>query len=147
MASPISGGSSPYTTQIVATGVVTIGLAILAAFWAYADPRAEIRSIKDNYLTVREHQEFQTRVARDITRLEQENKHQVGNDTFKAWKDERDGVIAEIQRRLNEHVTREESAQRDKQIAELEKQIAELRTQFHEHERDDRIISKNGSGR
>lgn len=55
--------------------VLTIGpmIAIGAGFWSLADPRSELRQIKLDYLTIREHMEFATRTSKDIEHLQQDS--------------------------------------------------------------------------
>src|SRR5512143_29950 len=62
--------------QMVLSAAIALGLALLAAFWALADPRQEIKDIKTNYLTLREHEEFVKRFTADIGRIEQTNRDQ-----------------------------------------------------------------------
>ena len=58
------------------SAAIALGLALLAAFWALADPRADIKEIKNNYLTLREHEEFVRRFTADLARVEQDNRLQ-----------------------------------------------------------------------
>jgi predicted nucleic acid-binding Zn-ribbon protein len=55
----------------IISGIVVIGLAIVGAFWALADPRSEIKDIKARYLTVREHLDLVNRINTDIERIDQ----------------------------------------------------------------------------
>jgi hypothetical protein len=55
--------------------IVVLG-AIAAGFWQLADPRQDIKDTKanfNNYLTLREHEEFVRRFTSDITRIESVN--------------------------------------------------------------------------
>jgi hypothetical protein len=61
-------------SNYVPTGILLI--AIIGGFWQLADPRAELRDIKTNYLSLREHDEFVRRFTADIARIERENREQ-----------------------------------------------------------------------
>ena len=58
-------------TVLISGGIIVI-LAIIGVVWGLADPRSEIKEIKTNYLTLREHEEFVRRFNSDILRLQNE---------------------------------------------------------------------------
>ncbi len=118
MADRIETGLAVHTPIIISTVVVV--LTIIGGFWSLADPRTELKAIRDNYLTIREHQEFQNRVTRDIQRLEAENQVQ-------ASKTELNAVVTE----------------RRAELDKLHKDVEELLRLFHEHERDDRLRERD----
>lgn len=103
---------------VITTGIGFMG-AVLLAFWQLADPRAEIKTLRDlvnnQYLTIREHVEFSAKVQRDLDRLSAEQTRQVSTDAFNAWKIEHDAAHKDLQKR-----------------------IEALQLQLHQHERDDR---------
>jgi len=109
-------GKSSSIFQIVISAGIALSLALLAAFWALADPRAEIKNIRENFLTIREHNEFQARVKSDISRLEDENRHQVRREEF-------EGRLGQI---LREHDA-------------FRREIEALRDRMTEHAREDRV--------
>lgn len=131
-------------SPLAITVVVTVGLAVLAAFWQLSDPRSEIKTIREGYLSVREHNEFAARIAADIKRLEDENRRQLSVDTFRAWKDERDGVIRQLTERANKAVLQSEVqavwTQRRAELDDIKRQIEVLRDMILNHERDDRRL-------
>lgn len=151
---------TPFSTVAIAviTITITIGLAVLGAFYTLIDPRGDIKRLTDdlhsNYLTIREHNEFQVRVARDILRVEEENARQnqnaVTNGTFQAWKQERDGVIMSLQKRVDEAVSKNSAdeiwRQRRAEIDDIQRRIEALAVRLHEHEREDRVLTTNGRG-
>lgn len=102
----------------VITILIMIGVAVLGAFYTLIDPRSDIKDIRASYLSLREHLAFETRVARDIVRLEGENAKQVSRDEFM-------GV----------------ARARDAQIETLTREITELQAELHQHERDDRALN------
>lgn len=151
-------GTQRSTSQLIITvGLTTLGAAgaVVAAFWSLADPRSDIANIRTNYLTLREHAAFEVRVARDIARLEDENKRQLPVDSFSSWKKEHDRVTAEIQRAVDDRLTKSAAEevwrQRRAELDELHKQIDALRAEITQHERDDRSSfatqKGNGNGR
>jgi len=112
------------SSPVVITVIVTIGLAVLGAFWQLSDPRSEIKRLNEdlhsNYLTIREHQEFQARIAKDISRLEAE---QILQNQSLVQRSEADAI----------------QKLRDQQINDLRSGIELLTKAFHDHEHDDRI--------
>jgi hypothetical protein len=120
--------ASPWSTSpVLMTVVVTIGLAVLGAFWQLSDPRFEIRDIKSNYLTIREHQEFQARLDRDIKRLETMEADQNANFVTKR---EMDNLMK----------------MQEQQNADIRTALAALANALHQHEHDD-FLMKNGIGK
>lgn len=122
----VDADGGPTKTGVVWQVIITAGLAIagamLAAFWSLADPRAEIKLIRDTYLSIREHSEFAARVAADIRRLEEDNKNQATTARLEALHKEMEALFSERARELD-HLRHD--------VEEIEKQI-------HDHERDDR---------
>src|SRR4051812_45038458 len=55
---------------IINSGAIALLIAIMAGFWSLADPRGEIKSIRDNYLSLREHNVFAERLQQDIARID-----------------------------------------------------------------------------
>jgi hypothetical protein len=92
---------------IVSTMVLL--LTILGGFWSLADPRGELKSIRDSYLTVREHEEFVHRFNKDITRIETENRLQ--EEHFQTLlnarqsKDAADQATIRLEKRIDDLVT------------------------------------------
>jgi hypothetical protein len=82
--------------QIGLSAMIATGLALLAAFWALADPRADIKEIKNNYLTLREHDEFVRRFTSDINRVEQTNREQAGEMARKVEVESHDRADADM---------------------------------------------------
>lgn len=62
----------PSLWQIIVVTLVPL-IAVVGGFWSLADPRTDIRQIKLDYLTLREHLEFAQRATKDIERLQSEN--------------------------------------------------------------------------
>lgn len=60
--------------QVIVSAALVLGLAIIAAFWALADPRADIRDIKSSYTTLREHNDLITRMDSNFKRIEENNR-------------------------------------------------------------------------
>ena len=58
-----------FETAII-SGMIIIAITVVGAIWRLADPRSDITSIKANYLSLREHEEFVSRFKADIQRLE-----------------------------------------------------------------------------
>lgn len=136
---------TPYkASPLTITIVVTVGLAVLAAFWQLSDPRNEIKNIREGYLSVREHNEFAARIAADIKRLEDENRRQMTVETFRAWKDERDGVIRQLTERAGRAITQTEVQEVWRgfraELDNLHRQIEQMRDMILNHERDDRRL-------
>ena len=137
----IGSSSSPSLATAIISILVVVSLAVLGAFWQLSDPRGDIKDIRANYLTVREHNEFTTRIARDVARIEEENNRQnarmLAAETFQAWEKENAATVAEINKRLDDKVSRSD-------IEALSRQVEVLFRMMHEHERDDRLL--NGAG-
>jgi len=56
------------------SAIIALGVGLLTAFWSLADPRAEIKIIRDTYLTIREHAEYRDGVRSDLDRLRERDK-------------------------------------------------------------------------
>ena len=112
---PESNGRNNLTNPIIVTIIVTVGLAVLAAFWQLSVPRNDIKTLRDdlrnNYLTIREHEEFIRRVTADLVRVEQENRDQNEHNATKA--------------QLENHEKSDEmlSHERDKRLEQMQRQI------------------------
>jgi hypothetical protein len=102
-----NGGKQPHPfSQIAISATIALGIALITAFWSLADPRADIKSIKDGYLSIREHDEFKSRVERTLAELAAQNLNQnqvfMSKAEFERWKGERDVYIRLIQREIEE---------------------------------------------
>ncbi len=111
-------GYTAHMPLVISTIVVL--LTIMGGFWSLADPRSELKNIRENYLTIREHQEFQNRVTRDILRLESENQLQ-------ASKAELEAIVKE----------------RRTELDAIHKELAHIMDLIHQHERDDTKFKQN----
>lgn len=101
--------------QVAISAGVVLALALVAAFWALADPRSEIKSIRENFLTIREHNEYRDAVKEDLRRIEQNNGAKINRTEVQAVWD-----------------------LRSREIETMHRDIEHLRQEMHEHVRDDR---------
>jgi len=124
MAEASSKNLSPIVVSLIGTGII----GVLAAFWQLSDPRADIKSIRDTYLTLREHTEFAQRFTRDVARLEEEQRAQNVSIDTKVSKD----VAAEVWKQRDLPV-----AALHEQIVDLSRRLEVLTQQVQEHERAD----------
>lgn len=97
--------------MIISTLVVV--LTVAGGFWSLADPRSDLKAIRESYLTLREHEEFVARFNKDITRLENEN--QKSMDVFQTL--------------LNARQSKEAAEQA---TIRLEQRLTDLLTEFRE---------------
>jgi hypothetical protein len=78
---------------------------MVGGFWSLADPRSEIRDIKSNYLTLREHESFVRRFEADVTRVEQNSRQEILDVAKKADLEavrEANGLVAKnLEKRLD----------------------------------------------
>lgn len=51
-------------------GAVGLVLAIMGGLWSITDPRGDIKDIRTNYLSLREHEEFVRRFNSDLGKVE-----------------------------------------------------------------------------
>jgi len=126
MAGNGEGGSRANWQLIIVVCLTTLGAAgaVVGAFWSLADPRAEVRAIRENYLTLREHEEFVRRFNSDIARIEGENRTQISRTEVETvWK------------------------RRAAELAEMHKQLDDLRGELQLHERDDRAFTSKVNGK
>ncbi len=95
--------------SIISTIIALV--AVVGGFWSLADPRADIKDIRQSFLTLREHAEFVSRFDRDLLRIEsdhrrfQEDLIQLRRETmtkpdFAAFQHERDNQRAQTQKQL-----------------------------------------------
>ena len=129
----------PLSVSLFGTATVVIGIAVISAFWMLSDPRTEIRSIKDNYLQLREHEEFKSRVDRTFQQLADQNHQQeekfLSRNEFDRWKYEHDKLtiavqadIAEMKRTLQSTSTAMAHAEKDKAVLDaFEKRLDNIR--------------------
>ena len=76
-------GKLHFSWSIVASTMVLL-IAIVGGFWQLADPRADIKDIKSQYLSLREHEEFVRRFQADVSRVEKVNTEQSRNMATKS---------------------------------------------------------------
>lgn len=149
--------------QVVIATISAVFL-LVAGFWYLADPRqaiaelrsfftAEIKDIRGNYLSIREHEAFITRHTNDIQRVEKENaderKELVSRREFEAWKKERDDRVRVIEATVDDtrknSVSRNELGghiERDKDAGEsLRREVDSLRREITQM--NDRLIAVN----
>lgn len=110
-------------SQIVISAVIALGLALVTAIWSLADPRAEIRTIRETYLTLREHNEYREGIKEDIHRLESRYGEQITRaEVEQVWKLQAD------------------------ELKTIHLQLEELRRYQREHDRDDRTLARPPHG-
>lgn len=123
---------SSYLPIIISTAVVM--LTIVGGFWSLADPRAELKNIRDNYLSIREHEEFVRRFDRDVERLDhlQVQLHRDKLDTTTA-ENLHKSLDNEIVRLQQDSVSKAEFytlvKERENQISRLQKELDNLQAQ------------------
>lgn len=62
--------------QIIVSVALAVGIGLIGMFWSLADPRSDIKDIKNNYVTLREHNDLVTRMTDGFRRLEAESVEQ-----------------------------------------------------------------------
>lgn len=114
---PLANGNGAATQSsnylgFINSGAIALIVAVLAGFWSLADPRSDLKNIRDTYLSLREHNEFTARVLLDVTRIEKVNAEQ-WNDLltlreWNVWKGQNDISTGLSQKRLDGLITRDE---------------------------------------
>lgn len=162
-----SDGSSNFLNNLlpIIISTVVVMLTIAGGFWSLADTRPDLKDIRINYLTLREHEEFVTRFNKDIQRLESENQRQ--NDQFQTLLNARESKetsernLAYMEKRLDDILSevRElrkvsvEQRQLDGRIATIDKSITALQKTYddlddafraHVEKDGDRFLQQNG---
>src|SRR3954470_20279614 len=109
-----NGIAAPNYLGLINSGAIALIVAMLAGFWSLADPRGDLRSIRDTYLTLREHNEFAGRLLLDATRNDKVNENQwrelLTVREWNLWRAQNDMTIAMLQKHLEGVINRDELA-------------------------------------
>lgn len=111
---PLANGNTPsvHYLSLINSGAIALLIAMFTGFWSLADPRSELKNIRDTYLSLREHNEFASRVQLDVARVDKVNNEQwrelLTMREWNTWKAERDAAVAVTQKRLENIVLRPE---------------------------------------
>lgn len=113
VASNGSGGNqSGHYLGLINSGAIALLIAMFTGFWSLADPRGELKTIRESYLSLREHNEFAARVQMDVVRVDKVNNEQwrelLTMREWTTWRAERDAAVAVTQKRFETVVTKAE---------------------------------------
>jgi hypothetical protein len=106
------GPAGGHYLGLINSGAIALLIAMFAGFWSLADPRGELKTIRESFLTLREHNEFAARVQLDTVRLDKVNGEQwrelVTMREWLVWKADREASLNLVQKHLDGVVMRPE---------------------------------------
>src|SRR4051812_38179868 len=105
-----TGTGSGHYLGLINSGAIALLIAMFTGFWSLADPRGELKNIRENYLTLREHIEFASRLQLDTVRLDKVNNEQwrelLPMNEWNSWKVAHDQAVARLYKQLDNVVMR-----------------------------------------